>query len=355
MPRPASGHVVERQTAAGRVYALRFRAYGSRRYLTLGSRDEGWTRAKAELELQNVLADVRRGIWREAELPQPAPAAGHEITFHDFASDWYEEIAPSLRPSTQQDYLWALSYHLLPFFHCHRLPQITVAEVDRYRAAKVREGRLNATSINKTLTRLGQILDVADERELIPRNPMSVNRRRRKLRAPTPQRTYIDQAADIEALLAAAGELDRQARADQDTPRRAILATLILSGLHIGELLELRWRDVNLAAGRFRVGHSKTAAGIREVELLPALRDELGHLKAARSPNPDDLVFGTSAARPQSRSNVRQRVLNRSVDRANERLVLPAASTVAVRRRGSGAGRFGVGRDGRVARRGPVG
>jgi len=42
----------------------------------------------------------------------------------------------------------------MPFFHRHRLPQITVAEVDRYRAFKVREQGLSPESINKTITRL---------------------------------------------------------------------------------------------------------------------------------------------------------------------------------------------------------
>ena len=50
-------------------------------------------------------------------------------------------------------------------------------------------------------------MDVADERELIARNPMVVNRRRRKLRTPTPRRSYIDRAEQLEALLAAAGQL----------------------------------------------------------------------------------------------------------------------------------------------------
>lgn len=230
MARQATGQVVERETGHGVVLALRFRAYGTRRYVTLGYREEGWTQAKAELELQNVLADVRRGIWRAPEPVTPPPEPTIEPTFHAFASQWLAEIEPTLRTNTVLDYRWQLTHHLLPFFKDHRLSQITVAEVDRYRAEKVREQRLSASSINKTLTRLGQILDVAEERELIARNPMSVNRRRRKLRASAPQRTYIDQAIHIETLLQAAGQLDREAREDRPTPRRAILCTLTLAG-----------------------------------------------------------------------------------------------------------------------------
>jgi len=319
MARVASGQVVERRTVAGIVYALRFRAYGRREYITLGTVAQGWTRARAEDELQNVLVDVRRGEWR-APVALIGPQTDIDPCFHEFASRWFYEIEPSLRPNTALDYRWQLSSHLLPFFHTHRLSQITVAEIDRYRAWKVREAALSASSINKTLTRLGQILDVAEERDLIARNPMRVNRRRRKLREPKPNRPYLDRAEHIEALLAAATELDREARHDRQLPRRAILATLTFAGLRLGELLALRWSDVDLAGGRLRVGESKTDAGRREVTLLPALRDELAALKAKTRPGGDELVFGTTTGNPQSPSNVRNRVLDGAVRRANERL-----------------------------------
>ena len=349
MPKPSTGGVVVKQTARGLVYALRFRAYGRREYLTLGTSGEGWSRARAGEELANVLADVRRGIWRPP-VSSVVPAPAEEVTFHRFASDWLAEVSPMLRPNTVLDYRWQLSYHLLPFFHAHRLSEITVAEVDRYRAEKVREGILSASSINKTLTRLGQILDVADERELIARNPMTVNRRRRKLKAPQPRRSYLDQAEQIATLLEAAGQLDREARRDRSTPRRAILATLAFSGLRIGELLALCWGDVDLAVGRLRVETSKTAAGVREVELLPALRDELAALRAAADGEPDALIFGTAAGRRQNPSNIRNRALALSVGRANDLLAarcqppLPAGLTPHSLRRTYASLLFAIGR-----------
>src|SRR5205807_9301634 len=44
--------------------------------------------------------------------------------------------------------------------------------------------------------------------------------------------------------------------------RRAMLATLTFAGLRISELLDLEWRDVDLAAGRLRVRSAKTDAGV---------------------------------------------------------------------------------------------
>jgi integrase len=320
VPRQATGSVVERKRQGGIIFALRFRAYGERHYVTLGSAAEGWTRRTAETELHNILADVRRGIWKPPQ-PEPVTASPRDPSFHEFASEWFEGLRhEGLSPNTLADYEWQLTHHLLPFFAEHRLSQITIAEVDRYRQLKVAEGALSATSINKTITRLAQILEVAVERELLVRNP--ARGKRRKLRQRKPRRTTLDRAEQIEAVLAAASELDGEARLDRRAiPRATLLATLAFGGVRIGEALALRWCDVDLAAGRLNVRDSKTDAGIREVDLLPVLRDELASHKATtRHGGPDDFVFPTQRGHHQNPSNVRNRVLARSIERANERL-----------------------------------
>src|SRR4051794_28476750 len=119
MARPRKGQVVERKTSAGIVYALRFTAYGERQYVTLGSRADGWTRQKAETELQDVLADVRRGTWRP---PAPGPQRP-DPTFHEFASEWLAARKPAIAPSTYQSYRNELVHHLLrssPVTACRR-------------------------------------------------------------------------------------------------------------------------------------------------------------------------------------------------------------------------------------------
>ena len=73
MARAATGQIVERKRKAGTTFAIRFRAYGKREFITLGTTADGWTRARAETELLNVLADVRRGFWRP---PTVEPATG---------------------------------------------------------------------------------------------------------------------------------------------------------------------------------------------------------------------------------------------------------------------------------------
>src|SRR5207244_9323698 len=100
-------------------------------------------------------------------------------TFHEFASQWLDARRGELAPRTVEDYELALTHHLLPFFAKHRLSEITAQEVDRYKASKVRERELRTIerplsnrTINKTLIRLGQILDVAVRYGLIDHNPV---------------------------------------------------------------------------------------------------------------------------------------------------------------------------------------
>jgi hypothetical protein len=91
--------------------------------------------------------------------------------------------------------------------------------------------------INKTLTLLAAVLDQAVEYEDIDidRNPAAGKRRR--LRVTRPARSYLDTAAQIVALLDAAGELDTQATTGhRHVHRRAMLATLTFAGLRLGEL-----------------------------------------------------------------------------------------------------------------------
>ena len=99
------------------------------------------------------------------------------------------------------------------------------------------------------------------------------------------------------------------------------IATLALAGLRISEALGLRWRDIDLAAGRLAIVDAKTAAGARVVNLTPALQEVLSEYRA-RTPHRarGDLVFATSEGRMDSPSNVRPRFLTKTVERANIRL-----------------------------------
>jgi integrase len=336
MARKSTGSVFESEVGDGtRSYAIRFRVNGQRQYRTLGYSSEGWTRKRAEEELANVMADVRRGMWREPE-PDPVPVP----SFYEFAEQWFEaqrleggQKGKGLTPKGEEDLRWRLEVHLLPYFvktlKDPRLDEITVEDVDRYRQAKVRDGKLGPTSINKTLATLASILEQAVEYGHIPRNPAKGKRRR--LHQPKPQRTFLDRADHIAALLNGAGQRDADARTRRGQ-RRALIATLVFAGLRIGEALALRWRDVDLARGVIRVRDAKTDAGVRTVNMLPVLRDELlGFRARLADPSATDLVFATTSGGRLSETNIRRRIIAKAVELANTALLEADGDPIEVR------------------------
>ncbi len=305
MARKATGQVIERTTGTGRVYALRFRAYGQRRYLTLGSAEEGWSRPRAEAELRHVLADVERRIWQPRER-WDGTNAEPEPTFHEFASRWFADREAGWRPNTCADYRWTLEMHLLPWFKDHRLSEITAEEIDRYAHAKRREGRLSNNSINKTLTRLSQVLELALDYELIGRNPArSTNRR---LPAERRARSWVEPEQLPTLLDSCGGEL------------RPLVAMLAGAGLRVGEAIALTWSDVNLPTGTLSVADSKTQAGVRTVDLPDGLAAELRvHKARSKKTAPGDPVFRNQAGRPQNVRNAQARI-KPAIRKANRRL-----------------------------------
>jgi integrase len=117
-----------------------------------------------------------------------------------------------------------------------------------------------------------------------------------------------------------------------------VWATALYAGLRRGELMALRWENVDLASGVIWVERSyddkgrveiepKSRAGRRTVPIVGALRDVLVEHKA-RHAHDGGLVFGSSAERPFVPSN-----LWRRAQRAWKRA--PASTRSGCTRRGT--------------------
>lgn len=345
------GEVIRRDWKKGRGFALRFFAYGRREYVTLGLEADGWTRGRAAIELENTMADVRRGIWvppprregrRDAEGASRSRTSGRERgeeSFADFA-EWLLESRRGQHSERHEQYLrWGLT-HLNPYLGRLALSEIDVEAVDSYRTAKVaeseairraaergkpkldRHGRrrrpLGPATFNKTIDVLSWILGFAVEYKRISENP--ARGRRRKLPEPKRRPVHLDAAEQIEALLDAATELDRELRSKL-SERKAIIATLVLAGPRAIEVDALRWRDVDLANSRIAVGRSKTQAGLREITMVPILRDILtAHKAASRYTGVDERVFGGRDRARRKKDNLRERIVRPVFKRADELL-----------------------------------
>jgi integrase len=247
--------------------------------------------------------------------------------------------------------------------------QGAVAEIDRYRQAKVRhaaqvaaaikDGRprtiviedkrgrryrrverpLSARSINMHIELLAQILALAVDHGHIDANSAVGKRRRLKVSKPRP--VHLDSAEHIATLLEAAAELDagervaevfdrrgrtyKQRQRVQTTGRRAAIAVLVLGGPRASAGGALIFRDLDLANGRFQIGRDKTDAGMREIDMLPLLREILIEHKAAmieagHPTGPDDPVLLTARGGARDRHNLRKDVVAPVVRHAEELL-----------------------------------
>jgi integrase len=114
-----------------------------------------------------------------------------------------------------------------------------------------------------TLATLRQALRWAVGAQLIPRNPAEV--------ATTGGR----QAIKVDDTLTADEAKAVLAAADGDTEMGALWWLALTYGLRLGELLDLRWSDVDLKGGDLIVRRAKTRAGVRTLPLIPEAKRNL--------------------------------------------------------------------------------
>jgi integrase len=166
---------------------------------------------------------------------------------------------------------------------------------------------LSAKSINNHLTVLRRSLACAVEWELIASVPLV-----KWMKVPKPEFDFLTRA-ESERLLAAAPLEDH-----------AIICTALKTGLRIGELLGLRWEDVDLVAGKVLVRRSAWRRNVttpksgksREVPISPELHGVLSGHRHLRGP----LVFCHENGSMLSRDQVK-RVLPRACRLAGLRRV----------------------------------
>lgn len=283
-----SGSLTTRRDAAGvDSWYGQWRAGGRRITRKLGPKRrpgtrEGLTRSQAEREL-------RRRI--EAELATPLAA---RLSLAQ-AGERYLRHIRSLRraPSTLQDYEIILRRHLAPFFGERPLERVTSADVAAYADRKLGAGLAHNT-VRNHLNLLYGVFVHAVKRGWAPANPVAGVDRPRPERV-DPDIRFLDEP-ELEALLRAVPD-DGFGPSD-----RTVYLTAAMSGLRQGELLALRWRDVDWSVGVIRVrrkhyrgefGQPKSKRSSRAVPMADRLAAELEHhFQRSSYRRDDDLVFG---------------------------------------------------------------
>jgi integrase len=243
---------------------------------------KGLTRTQAEAELRRLMARHRR----------PPPRAS--VPFGVAAEQMLAHLeAVGRKASTLGNYRTILRAHLLPRFGEIDVERLRPDQVEAF-AAELRHAGKAARSRANTLKLLSQILAYAQRNGWCEEN-VCAQVARPRVRQSSDIR-FLDRE-ELEALLAA---VDVSARPFGRTDH-AILLTAAMTGLRQGELLALRWRDVDWRAKRIRVrrnyvrGHwdtPKSRSGERSVPLATRVAEELRrHRERSSFPADGDLVF----------------------------------------------------------------
>lgn len=223
-----------------------------------------------------------------------------QITFTQVASLWKADKRQYVKPSTYAAYLQHLNKHILPLFGGHTV--ISADEVQAYANRMLERGLALKTVkdsilILKMVHRYGEILGVWPHLDFRIHYPTSAEETK-----VLPVLTVSQQQRLIRYLK------------DNFSFRNLGLLICLHSGLRIGEICGLQWKDLDIIAGEIHVrktvsriwicdgeersytlsvGSPKTSSSVRDIPITKALAETIRPLR--KIVNPDFYVVSNAA------------------------------------------------------------
>jgi integrase len=226
-----------------------------------GKRTQKRLSAPTRKELEAMVAKVLHGLTTGSYVEPTKTTVGDYLSNH-----WLPAIESTVRPATVARYRQMVKGHLDPGLGKLVLAKLTAAHLQRFYADRLAAG-LSPTSVNNFHMVLHRALDQAIKWKMIGINPCDGAEPPRRAR--TEMKTW--DAEQVKAFLTAT----------EGHPLHALYRLALLTGMRRGELLALRWQDIDLKRGALAIrrtltrdvtdhwmmGEPKTAAGRRAIAL----------------------------------------------------------------------------------------
>jgi integrase len=265
----------------------------------------GKTRADVARKLSRALSDRESGLVFDDK----------GLTVEEYLDRWLKDsVRDTVRNTTYERYEELIELHIAPALGRLKLKALTPAHVQGFYRDRL-DRNLSAATVQKMHVVLHKALDQAVRWSLVPRNVTDA------VKAPRPtatERRPLDQKQAKALLEAARGD-----------PFEALYVLAVTTGMRQGELLGLKWEDVDLenglvwvrrtltrSGGRLLLGEPKTRKSRRTVRLTDAavkalrvhLRRQLDEVERLGDLYEDrGLVFATQSETLLHPSNLRNR------------------------------------------------
>ena len=287
-------------------------------------------RKRESMILGPVSEFSRKQAWKLAQeqlrpLNQGKISPLSDVTFGEFVKRHFvPSFLPTLKLSTQKKYLSTIKTHLFPAFGSIRLCEIGTLDLQRFVLAKMQIG-LGWESCDLLRNLMSKVFNVAKTWNFYAgENPASgvILPEKRPVR----EKHVLDHS-QIQNLLSALRE-----------PCRTMVLLGLLTGMRVGEILGLRWQDVDLMACQLRIRQTICRGAINTPKtkgswrLLPLPRTVVRALVIMRPASTQitdtTLVFSTAQKTPLSDTNL----LHRHLKPAGRKIGAPWLSWHTLRR-----------------------
>ncbi len=293
----ATGSIRKRSNVYYCIYRV-----GNRQKWEVGGR----TKREAEKLLAKRLNELNTGNLAEES----------KMLFREFAATWLEDYAKvSVKQSTFDSYRDLLRLHLLPELGDFRLNWISTGQIQALLSRKISKDGLSPKTVVNILVPLKEMFKHAIQWGLIQQDPTVAVRR------PRVEQEEMDFLAPDEITL-----FLQHVRPQY----YAFFLTAILTGMRRGELLALKWGDIDWHLSQICVKRSlykgkfvspKSANSIRRIIMSPTLKRNLEDHRLLSPQTELDLVFCTEQGQPLEPDNLVKREFHTALERAGLRRI----------------------------------